>query len=251
MRFRPCIDLHDGKVKQIVGSTLNVKKKPEVNFESAHTPAFFASLYKKDGLRGGHVIKLGTGNDKPAEEALKAFPNNLQIGGGITLENAPEWLNKGASHIIVTSAIFKRGELLMNELLELVQRCGKEHLVIDLSCGQKNGNYVVMTDGWSRYSEVNITPKLFDKLSPYCTEFLIHAVDVEGKQRGLDKNLIQHLCPVGEHCIVYAGGIHNLEDIEYLRDKSEGRLDFTIGSSLDIFGGTLKYSEIVKKFKMD
>ena len=248
MRFRPCIDLHDGKVKQIVGSTMKDNNILQVNFESTYSSSYFASLYKKNGLKGGHVIKLGAGNDLAAEEALTSFPDNLQIGGGIIAKNAKEWLAKGASHVIVTSAIFEAGKLLMDKLLELVDVCGKEHLVIDLSCGRKDSNYVVMTDRWRHYSEVKINRNLFDRLAPYCDEFLIHAVDVEGKQKGLDKNLIEKICPVGEHRIVYAGGIHTLEEIKYLRDKSEGKLDFSIGSSLDIFGGHLKYQDIIKEF---
>lgn len=260
MQFRPCIDLHGGKVRQIIGSTFNltsslasnpdsVEDTLKVNFTAHKSSNYYASLYRQDNLKGGHIIKLGAGNEEAAEEALRAFPGGMQLGGGINAKNAKDWLNKGASHVIITSAIFSRGNLWMDKLLELVSICGSNRIVIDLSCAKQGGDYVVMTDGWRLPSDEKIKESLFDKLAPFCDEFLIHAVDVEGKRQGMDKELVDILIRLKNYRIVYAGGIYQLDEIEYLRNQSEGRLNFTIGSSLDIFGGHLKYSEIAKLFK--
>lgn len=245
MKFRPCIDLHQGFVKQIVGSTMG--SNLQINFQSEQSASYFAHLYKRNGLKGGHIIKLGPGNDEAAKAALKAYPNGLQIGGGINLNNARDWLNHGASQVIVTSAIFKQGQLLMDQLKQLESICGKDQIVIDLSCGKKGDAYYVMTDRWSQYSREKINLKLFEKLQAYCQEFLIHAVDVEGKQQGLDKDLVKVLSDLKDFNIVYAGGIHQMSDLDYLKEKSH-HLDFSIGSALDIFGGDLSYSHICQLF---
>src|ERR1039457_2537573 len=105
--FRPCIDLHEGKVKQIVGGTLGVEPgRLRTNFVSDRPAAWFAKLYQRDALAGAHVIMLGPGNDEPARAALRAYPGGLQIGGGINLENAGAWLAAGGSHVVVTSLLF-------------------------------------------------------------------------------------------------------------------------------------------------
>src|SRR5262249_8987697 len=147
--FRPCIDLHEGKVKQIVGSTLgDDAQRLRTNFVSPHSAAWFAELYKKDGLKGGHVVMLGPGNASEARSALNAYPGGLQVGGGVTSANAKSWLDSGASHVIVTSWVFRNGTLDWRRLEELRALIGKDHLVLDLSCRRRDTEYFVVTDRW-------------------------------------------------------------------------------------------------------
>jgi phosphoribosylformimino-5-aminoimidazole carboxamide ribotide isomerase len=246
MKFRPCIDLHNGKVKQIVGSSLADGHEPETNFVSDRPPAWYAELYKNDGLTGGHVIKLGTGNDDAAREALAAWPGGLQVGGGITADNAAEWLDAGAAQVIVTSYIFEGGQIQQTRLDKLLSTVGREHLVLDLSCRKKDGQYRVVTDRWQTFTETPVNAETLKRLSGYCCEFLVHGVDVEGKQQGIDEELITVLAAHSPVPCVYAGGARSFRDLEKLNLAGDGRIDVTIGSALDIFGGTLPYEDVVE-----
>lgn len=245
--FRPCIDLHDGVVKQIVGGTLT-DEGAKTNFVAAHPPAYYAELYKKDDLTGGHVIKLGPGNDDAAREALAAWRGGLQIGGGITAENAADWLDAGAAKVIVTSYIFKDGELLMPKLLKLLDAVGRERLVLDLSCRKKeDGNYYIVTDRWQKFTNRKLNAETLDFLADHASEFLIHAVDVEGKQSGIDEELLNILAAHSPLPCTYAGGIHSLSDIETIIAAGNGKIGYTVGSALDIFGGKLPYADIARR----
>jgi len=245
MKFRPCIDLHDGKVKQIVGGSLADGQEPETNFVSDRSPAWYARLYRDDNLEGGHVIKLGKGNDEAARDALAAWPGGLQIGGGITAENASKWLDAGASQVIVTSYLFPNGQFDPGRLKLLVETVGKDQLVIDLSCRRKNGEYYVVTDRWQTFTNIVVNESSLNGLAAYCSEFLIHGVDVEGKQQGMDEALIALLAEHSPIPCVYAGGVRSLEDLELLNEAGKGRIDVTVGSALDLFGGPLPYRDVV------
>ena len=248
MRFRPCIDLHNGKVKQIVGSTLadDDPSLLQTNFTADQSPSWFAELYQRDKLTGGHIIKLGPGNDEAAIEALNAWPGGLQIGGGITAENAAYWLEKGASHVIVTSWVFRDGRVDSQRLDRLKSEIGKERLVLDLSCRRRNEGYFIVTDRWQKFTEVVINSGTLDELSGYCDEFLIHAADVEGKCSGIEECLVEMLGKWVTIPTTYAGGVRSIGDLDLIMNKGRGKLDATIGSALDIFGGDLiRYSEAV------
>lgn len=248
MKFRPCIDLHEGQVKQIVGSSLKDGDNTslQTNFVSHASSSHFARMYRRDNLLGGHVIKLGPGNDEAAREALMAWPGGLQIGGGITLENYSEWLDCGASHIIVTSCVFKDGRIDYDYLGRLVKKVGKKRLVLDLSCRKKNQSYYIVTDRWQKFTEVEITAQSLEQLSASCDEFLIHAADVEGKCSGIEKELVEFLGRFAPIPTTYAGGVRDLNDFRLIRELGAGRLDATVGSALDIFGGsTMTYAEAV------
>jgi phosphoribosylformimino-5-aminoimidazole carboxamide ribotide isomerase len=244
--FRPCIDLHEGKVKQIVGGTLG-DSKVRTNFISDKSAAWFAKLYKRDGLKGGHVIMLGAGNKNEARSALAAFPGGLQIGGGINSSNACGWLEAGASHVIVTSWIFHEGNVNWERLGELVKTIGKQKLVLDLSCRKRGENYFVVTDRWQKFTELIISEETLQKFSSYCAEFLIHAVDVEGLCRGIDHELIEKLGRWTPIPTTYAGGANSISDLEEVERAGQGKVDLTIGSALDIFcGNGVKYEDCVK-----
>ncbi|MDD5598021.1 MAG: phosphoribosylformimino-5-aminoimidazole carboxamide ribotide isomerase [Victivallaceae bacterium] len=248
MKFRPCIDLHQGKVKQIVGSTLTDDNRLlQTNFEAVHGPAFYAELYRRDQLQGGHVIMLGSGNRDAAREALAAYPGGLQIGGGINCDSAREWLDAGAARLILTSYIFADGKFKQEHLDRIFRTIGRDKLVLDLSCRLRDGKYYIVTDRWQKFTDCEVNTAMLESLSGYCSEFLIHAVDVEGKQAGIDKNLIAIMAEHSPIPAVYAGGIRSLEDIEAIRETGKDRIDFTVGSALDIFGGKLKYADVVKK----
>ena len=253
MKFRPCIDLHGGRVKQIVGGTLQDGSEGKSgsareNFVSDKDASWYASLYKEKNLTGGHVIKLGQGNDPQAREALKAWPGGLQIGGGITRDNALEWLEAGASHVIVTSALFRDGRLDWKELEGFSRLTGKDRLVIDLSCRKKEGKWVVVTDRWQTYTDFALTPEGMGELTSYCDEFLIHGVDVEGKRCGIEADLVALLAQESTLPVTYAGGIGSLEDIEKIGAMGKGHIDYTVGSALDIFGGDLSLEKILSRF---
>jgi phosphoribosylformimino-5-aminoimidazole carboxamide ribotide isomerase len=248
MRFRPCIDLHDGCVKQIVGSTLRDDRTEELltNFSSDLSPSHYSSLYRRDDLPGGHVIMLGPGNERAAVEALAAWPGGMQIGGGITTDNAARWLDQGASHIIITSHVFHNGLLDRERLARLVKVVGREHLVIDLSCRWRDDGYYVVTDRWQKFTDLRINSQTLTQLAESCDEFLVHAVDVEGKCMGVDERLIRLLAGSVTIPITYAGGVASMDDLKLIRDAGQGRLDVTVGSALDIFGGTgLRYQDVV------
>lgn len=246
LEFRPCIDLHDGKVKQIVGSTLGHKNQTVIeNFISEYDSAYYAQLFKEDGLTGGHVIMLGSGNEDAALLALKAFPGGLQVGGGITAENAKKYIEAGASHIIITSYIFHDGQLDMDRLDKLIEAVGKEHIVIDLSCRKRDGKWFVVTNKWTKFSDFEVNEKTIPYIEQYCDELLIHAVDVEGKRSGMQEELVRDLANWTSIPTTYAGGVRSLEDLRKFEELSNGKLHVTIGSALDIFGGTLPYKDVV------
>ena len=241
MRFRPCIDLHEGKVKQIVGSSLKDSGAVSTNFVAQQPPSYFAELYCSSNLPGGHVIMLGAGNESAAREALNAYPGGLQIGGGLNDVNGFEYLDAGASHLIFTSYIVADGNLHYDRLAKLVSVYGRKRIVLDLSCRKKDdGLYYVVSNRWQTFTDVQVNEKTLNELSEYADEFLIHAVDVEGKKCGIDEELLQILSKCDAVPVSYAGGIRSLDDIEKIRNTGNGRIDFTVGSALDIFGGDLK-----------
>src|SRR3954468_11577484 len=245
--FRPCIDLHEGKVKQIVGGSLRDDGASlRTNFVSEHPSTWYAELYKRDGLVGGHVIMLGPGNEQPARAALRAYPGGLQVGGGINLENAKSYLDEGASHVIVTSWVFREGTLDLDRLESLVQSIGQPRLVLDLSCRQRDGQYFVVTDRWQKFTDLPISSETLVRLSAYCAEFLVHAVDVEGLCEGVDLDLVEKLSRWSPIPVTYAGGARSLGDLEEVTRTGREKVDLTIGSALDIFGGTgVRYADIV------
>lgn len=249
MKFRPCIDLHDGKVKQIVGSTLNdvQPEQLQTNFVAVHPASWYAEMYRRDDLTGGHIIKLGPGNDDAALAALAAWPGGMQIGGGISAENGGWWLDRGASHVIVTSFVFRDGMIDEARLRELVQAVGAGRLVLDLSCRKRGGEYYIVTDRWQRFTQVAISEQVLVHLAKECAEFLVHAADVEGQCQGIESALIETLaawCPIP---VTYAGGVRNLADLELIRSLGKGRVDATVGSALDIFGGSgMTYDDAVR-----
>ena len=257
MEFRPCIDIHNGKVKQIVGGTLTDESDfARENFVSEMQAADYAALYREKGLRGGHVILLNAA-DSPyyeadlvqAKGALEAWPGALQIGGGIHADNAVSFLQMGASHVIVTSYVFVDGEIRYDRLDKLLQVVGREHLVLDLSCRKKEDAYYVVTDRWQKFTRQPLDRELLQKLSSYCDEFLVHAVNVEGTGTGVDEELISLLAQESEVPMTYAGGIGRMEDIEKIRTIGGDHVNFTVGSALDLFGGSLKFDKIVTKFR--
>lgn len=245
--FRPCIDLRDGKVVQIVGGTLGDDPAAvRTNFVSARSAAWFAELYKRDQLTGGHVIMLGAGNETAARDALAAYPGGLQIGGGVNVSNARGWLEAGASHVIVTSWVFRDGQVDEQRLAELVKLIGKERLVLDLSCRKRDGNYFVVTDRWQKFTDVTLSAATLEKFSASCAEFLIHAVDVEGLCRGIDVELVGKLAAWSPIPTTYAGGASSLADLDSVTRMGQSRVGLTIGSALDIFGGNgVRYDDAV------
>jgi len=248
MKFRPCIDLHNGKVKQIVGSTLsdNSPDALRTNFTSDLSASYYAGMYKSDNLYGGHVIMLGPGNETAAREAFQAFPQGLQAGGGITPENAPYWLDQGAAAVIVTSYVFQEGLILEDRLKKMQALVGRDKLVIDLSCRKKGDSYYVVTDRWQKFTSAAISPETLDYFSRFCFEFLIHAADVEGKCQGIAEDLVVDLAAWSPLPTTYAGGVRDFDDFKRIKELGQGRLDVTVGSSLDIFGGSgMKYSDAV------
>ena len=247
-RFRPCIDLHDGKVKQIVGGTLSDRGPgPATNFVAGEPPEYFAELYRRDDLPGGHVIQLGPGNREAAERALRAWPGGLHLGGGVNADNAAGWLEAGAGKVIVTSYVFADGELKLENLERLRRAVGRERLVLDLSCRPFDGEYFVMTDRWQKRSAVKLSPETFRFLDGYASEYLIHAVAAEGLRRGIDRELVRLLAATVKLPCVYAGGIASLADIDLIDELGAGRIDYTVGSALDIFGGDLPYRELLRR----
>lgn len=249
MKFRPCIDLHEGQVKQIVGSTLNDAQPEQLktNFTAVHPASWYAELYRRDDLRGGHIIKLGPGNDDAALAALTAWPGGMHIGGGISADNGGWWLDRGASHVIVTSAVFHQGMIDEARLRELVRAVGPERLVLDLSCRRRGDEYYIVTDRWQRFTQVVISEQVLTHLARDCAEFLVHAADVEGQCQGIESELIARLAAWSPIPVTYAGGVRNLADLELIRSLGAGRLDATVGSALDIFGGSgMTYAEAVR-----
>ncbi|MBD3322567.1 MAG: phosphoribosylformimino-5-aminoimidazole carboxamide ribotide isomerase [Chitinivibrionales bacterium] len=248
MNFRPCIDIHQGAVKQIVGGTLSDSDSGSLvtNFESKKPPSYYAGLYRGDTLYGGHVIMLGPGNEKAACEALSAFPRGLQAGGGIRPDNAAAFLDAGASHVIVTSYIFDDKAISRSKLHKMVAAVGKKRLVIDLSCKKTNNRYVVVTRRWQDRTSVELTKETLEFLAEYCDEFLVHAADVEGRRAGVEHGLVKLLGSFSPIPVTYAGGIRSIDDMDRICTEGAGRVDATIGSALDIFGGTVSYRKVVE-----
>ena len=255
MQFRPCIDIHNGKVKQIVGSSLrDAGDFAKDNFVAEQNADYFARYYKERNITGGHVILLNKSGSDFFEEtkrqallALGAFPGGLQIGGGITQENAEEYLDAGASHVIVTSYVFEGGEIRYDRLQSLSAQIGKEQLVIDLSCRKRGEDYYIVTDRWQRFTDVKLTADTLDFLAEYCDEFLVHAVDVEGKAQGIEREIVRLL---GAHSAIpatYAGGVHDYSDIDMIKQEGQDRVNVTIGSALDLFGGGLSVEEVLRR----
>ena len=247
MRFRPCIDLREGRVVQIVGGSLrdDATDRPVTNFETDRSPEDFARMYKEDGLVGGHVISLGPGNEEAALSALRAFPGGMHMGGGITPDNALQYLDAGASHVIVTSYIFSGGRIDMERLAELVAVVGKDRLVLDLSCRRRSADFQIVTDRWQRFTDVAVNRDTLVELAEHCDEFLVHGVDVEGRMTGIQSDLVAIL---GEHSpipVTYAGGAKSFSDLDCVKKIGNGRVDLTIGSALDIFGGSVSYRDVV------
>ncbi|KAI8571281.1 hypothetical protein RHMOL_Rhmol01G0107400 [Rhododendron molle] len=251
VRFRPCIDIHKGKVKQIVGSTIQELKEgstsPVTNFESDKSAAEYAIIDKEDGLTGGHVIMIGADplSKSAAMEALHAFPGGFHVGGGINPDNALSYIEEGASHVIITSYVFDNGQMELQRLKELARVVGKQRLVLDLSCRKKEGKYAIVTDRWQKFTDVFLDEKIMDFLATYADEFLVHGVDVEGKKLGIDEELVTLL---GRHSpipVTYAGGVTEMADLERIKAAGMERVDVTVGSALDIFGGNLAYKDVV------
>ena len=252
MRFRPCIDIHNGKVKQIGGGSLKDEgDSARTNFASELDASFYARLYREDGLTGGHIILLNPpgspyydATKQQALHALGAWPGGMQVGGGITAENAAEYLEAGASAVIVTSFVFQEGAFRRERLEKLVSAVGRDRIVLDLSCRKKDGEYYVVTDRWQNFTDLRLTHETLDELAESCAEFLIHGVDVEGKRSGMEEELVRMLGSWQGIPVTYAGGIGSLEDLERFREAGKGRADFTIGSALDLFGGDIPYDTV-------
>ena len=270
MRFRPCIDIHNGNVKQIVGGSLTELNEADTNFVSEEGGAFYGELYRSLGLSGGHIILLNPAGTPEYEadlvaagEALAAYPGGLQIGGGVTAENAADFLDMGATHVIVTSYVFREGRVDMERLHRLVSEVGREHLVLDLSCRKTEQGYCIATDRWQKLTNTYVNYETLDRLREYADEFLIHAVDAEGKRNGIEQELAQLLgdwqggafmngsargsedTAPERNRITYAGGVGSFEDLRLLKRLGRDRLDVTIGSALDIFGGEMKLKEVL------
>lgn len=254
MKFRPCIDIHNGKVKQIVGGSLmDEGDRAKENFVAEQDAGFYARFYQKDALKGGHIILLNPASSpyyeatkKQALLALAQYPGGLQLGGGVNEQNAEEFLRAGASHVIVTSYVFRDGQVYYNNLERLVGEIGREHLVLDLSCRKKGEDYYIVTDRWQKFTNVKLDVQTLEELAGYCDEFLIHAADVEGKSAGIEQNLAAMLGSWSRIPMTYAGGVGSYEDLKLLKKLGQNHLDVTVGSALDLFGGHLSYKKVLK-----
>lgn len=255
MEFRPCIDIHNGSVKQIVGGSLkDYGDEAQENFVSGQDAAFYARLYREYEIANGHIILLNPVTSsyyektkKQAIAALRAYPGGLQAGGGITPENAGEFLDAGASHVIVTSYVFKDGQIRYDRLDDLVRAVGRRKLVLDLSAGKRNGRYYIVTDRWQKYTETELTEQTLNELASYCDEFLVHAVDVEGKANGIEEELAILLGNFETIPVTYAGGVHSYEDLRLLKRLGRNRINVTVGSALDLFGGSLEFEKVLEE----
>jgi len=253
MEFRPCIDIHNGKVKQIVGGSLrDLQDNAEENFVSGQDAAFYADFYKKSGITGGHIILLNPESSRyygetkaQALSALRAYPGGLQVGGGIREDNALEYLESGASHVIVTSYVFQNGKIEYGNLEKLVRKAGKSQIVLDVSCRRRDGAYYIVTDRWQKDTDVKLSEETLERLSLYCDEFLVHAVDVEGMANGNEEEVAAILGNWGKIPVTYAGGVRDFSDLEKLKKLGKNKVNVTIGSALDLFGGNMKWEEVV------
>lgn len=254
MEFRPCIDIHNGKVKQIIGGSLrDTKNTAQENFVAVQDAAYFARIYRDAGIRGGHIILLNSvesgfysATKAEALKALRTYPGGLQAGGGITPDNAKEFLDAGASHVIVTSYVFREGKIHYERLYQLQKMVGRDHLVLDLSCRKTSNGYMVATDRWQKLTSEQVNEELLIKLSEFCDEFLIHAVDVEGKSEGIEEELARLLGHYEGKPVTYAGGVHSYEDLRLLKQLGSNRLNVTVGSALDLFGGSLQWERVLE-----
>lgn len=254
MEFRPCIDIHNGRVKQIVGGSLRDENDGAAeNFVADRDAAFYARMYRQEGLSGGHVILLNHRDSgyyketkNQALSALSAWPGGLQVGGGITPDNGLEFLQAGASHVIVTSYVFREGKVDYGNLEKMADTVGRKHLVLDVSCRKREGQYYVVTDRWQKFTDEAVNEALLDRLSDYADEFLVHAVDVEGKASGIEEELAALLGDWGRIPVTYAGGVGSFEDLAKLKRLGKDRLNVTIGSALDIFGGKMEYKKVLQ-----
>lgn len=259
MEFRPCIDIHNGSVKQIVGGSLKDQNDEAVaNYVSDQDAVFYARLYREYQIRNGHIILLNPASSSYYEEtkkqalaALLAYPGGLQAGGGMTPENAGEFLEAGASHVIVTSYVFRDGQIYYDHLKKLVQKVGSRHLVLDLSVRRREDRYLIVTDRWQNYTQVELTEQVLDELAGYCDEFLVHAVDVEGKADGIETQLAALLGDWGRIPVTYAGGVHSFEDLRTLKRLGRDRVHVTVGSALDLFGGTMRFEEVLRECRSE
>lgn len=254
MEFRPCIDIHNGKVKQIVGGSLkDAGDFARENFVAEQSAAFFASLYRDKGIKGGHIILLNSADSEyysqtkeQALAALQAYPGGMQIGGGITAENAADFLEAGASHVIVTSYVFRDGRIDYQRLEKIVRVVGKGRLVLDLSCKKTAEGYRIATDRWQKTAEEKVDKMLLERLSCYCDEFLVHAVDVEGRGGGIEEELARLLGEWSGKPVTYAGGVHSYEDLYLLKRLGKNKMNVTVGSALDLFGGDLEWTKVLE-----
>lgn len=252
MRFRPCIDIHNGKVKQIVGGSLQDEGSyARDNFVSGQDAAYYGELYRRKGLTGGHIILLNPADSPYYEEdlrqaslALEAYPGGLQIGGGVTLDNAEQFLKMGATHVIVTSFVFWNGMIDYDRLQSLCSLVGREHLVLDLSCRRYEDGYYIVTDRWQRRTKERLSVEILKNLEQYCDEYLIHAVDVEGRAAGIELPVVEILAGYSRGNVTYAGGIHSMEDIASIEKIGGGKIHFTVGSALDLFGGNIPFDKV-------
>lgn len=257
MHFRPCIDIHNGKVKQIVGGSLTDQgNQAKENFTASENADYYAKMYQKDGLIGGHVILLNPVSSEYYREtkaqailALGAYPKGLQVGGGIHAENAEEFLEAGASHVIVTSYVFRDGKINWENMEKLKHAVGKENVVIDLSCRKKEDGYYIVTDRWQKFTDVKLTEDVLSELADYCDEFLVHAVDVEGKAGGIEEDIAALLGNWDGIPVTYAGGVSSFEDLRKLKELGKNKVDVTIGSALDLFGGKMPFSKVLEEIK--
>ncbi len=258
MELRPCIDIHNGKVKQLVGGSVQDQgDTARENYVSGETASWYAKTFADKNLKNGHVILLNK-KDSPyyestkaqALEALRAYPGGLQVGGGITVENAREYLDAGASHVIVTSYVFQNGTISFENLYRLVDTVGRKKLVLDLSCRKKDGRYYIVTDRWQKYTKVALSEDILTMLASFCDEFLIHGVDVEGTKSGIEEELIDLLGRWNQIPITYAGGIRSFEDIDKIKKAGNDRIHITIGSALDIYGGDLAMDEVIRYIQL-
>ncbi len=227
-------------MKQIVGGTLRDSGAgPKENFVSEKSAEWYAELYREGGLTGGHVIQLGAGNRDAAREALSAWPNGMQIGGGINIRNAVEWLEAGASQIIITSSLFDSdGRFLEKNLRELAAEVGRENIVVDLSCRRTKTGWTVAMNRWQTLTNIDVTHPTLETLAEWTSEYLIHAADVEGLCNGIDAELVEELGGWAGVPMTYAGGVSGMDDVLLVADRSGGNVDVTVGSALDIFGGS-------------
>ena len=256
MRFRPCIDIHNGKVKQIIGDSLRDDTDSAIdNFVSDHSAGYYAALFQRKNITGGHIVLLNAPDSpqyeatrKQALEALSVWPGGMQLGGGVNAENAEFWLNAGASHVVVTTYAFSGGKINFEHLEALRSAVGREHIVLDVSCKKKeqdSTHYFIVTDRWQNMTDVELNTQTLGTLSAYCDEFLIHAADVEGRQKGIEAGVVEILGEFEGRPMTYAGGVRAAADISRIKLLGRNRLDVTIGSALDLFGGSLSLDDVI------